>query len=458
MKKMLVFLLTAVCWVVADAQVAAPIRDAYGRTVILHGLNTAGGAKNSPGHQPWIQEKDVGREHRDLGWNAVRYLVFWGAIEPKKDSFDASYLAKVRERVKWYTDRGMYVIIDMHQDVYGYGVGDNGAPEWAATYTRIKNLIPDRWPWWMQNMEPKVIHSFVTFWKYKRRKELQDHYIRSWLKVVELLRDDPYVIGYDLMNEPHGGRLIKTLAGGFERRWLTAMYHRLIPAIRSEDTLRYIFFEPRSFGTNFGMRSHLPKVNDTIVHKMVYAPHCYMKFVDIGGDYRARDKKSLARWFRQRDREVQMQQSSFLLGEFGLSSQKKDFDKYTQDILSGMDQRQASWTYWSGDPGGWGPLNRDLTPSPMMWQLLRVFPAAVSGQLRSFHYDPATRFFDMDYISDDSIRAPTLISVPRLSMGDAYHWTVSGAEHYIASRDAADNSLQIIVSDPHAHVRVTIRP
>ncbi|MBS1617561.1 MAG: cellulase family glycosylhydrolase, partial [Bacteroidetes bacterium] len=259
MKKIVAVWIATVLGVVAGAQVVAPIRDAYGRTVILHGLNTAGGAKNSPGHQPWIQEKDVEREHRDLGWNAVRYLVFWGAIEPKKDSFDEAYLAKVRERVKWYTDRSMYVIIDMHQDVYGYGVGDNGAPEWAATYTRIKNLIPDKWPLCMQNMEPKVLHSFVTFWKYKKRKELQDHYIRSWLRVVDLLRDDPYVIGYDLMNEPHGGKVIKTLAGGFERQWLTAMYKRLIPAIRREDTMRYIFFEPRSFGTNFGMPSHLPK-------------------------------------------------------------------------------------------------------------------------------------------------------------------------------------------------------
>ncbi|MBS1618631.1 MAG: hypothetical protein JST76_08935, partial [Bacteroidetes bacterium] len=129
-----------------------------------------------------------------------------------------------------------------------------------------------------------------------------------------------------------------------------------------------------------------------------------------------------------------------------------------QDILAGMDQRQASWTYWSGDPGGWGPLNRDLTPSPMMWQLLRVFPAAVAGQLVSFHFDPAAKTFEMEYISDDSIKAPTLISVPRLSMGDAYHWTVSGAEHYIASRDAANNNLQIMVSDPHARIRVTIRP
>src|SRR5580693_10665182 len=75
------------------------IKDAYGRTLILHGLNTGGGAKHIPGHQPWISEADVQREDTAFGFNAVRYLIFWGAIEPVKDSFDENYLAQVKKRV-----------------------------------------------------------------------------------------------------------------------------------------------------------------------------------------------------------------------------------------------------------------------------------------------------------------------------------------------------------------------
>ena len=112
----------------------------------------------------------------------------------------------------------MYVILDMHQDVYGYGVGDNGAPVWAASPTKIKKLIPDKWPWRMKNLEPKVINSYVQFFKYKKRKELQQHYVAAWLKVISLFKNNPYVLGYDLMNEPHGGKLVKTLAGGFGKK------------------------------------------------------------------------------------------------------------------------------------------------------------------------------------------------------------------------------------------------
>jgi endoglycosylceramidase len=423
------------------------IKDSYGRTLILHGLNTSR-----------IHEKDVERENHDFGWNAVRYLIFWGAIEPKKDSFDEVYLANVKERVEWYTNRGMYVILDMHQDVYGYGVGDNGAPEWASTHTRIQNLIPDKWPWWMQNLEPKVVQSYVQFFKYKKRKELQQHYIRSWLKVVALLKGNDHVIGYDLMNEPHGGKIVKTLAGGFERKWLDAMYKRLIPAIRREDTSRYIFFEPRSFGVNFGMRSALPQVHDTIVNKLVYAPHCYMKFVDVGGDYKQKDKRSLKKWFRYRDREGALHHTGMLLGEFGLSPGKKDFDRYLQDILKGVDDRMASWTYWSGDPGGWGPLKGDLTPSPIMGQLLRIYPSAVAGDLNSFSFDASAQSFEMEYISDTSIKVPTIISVPLFTMKDNYHWDVTGADHFTAKRNPMNNSLEVIVADDHTKVRVKIFP
>lgn len=440
----------------SSAQVPFHIHDGYGRTVILHGQNTAGSAKNSPDHQPWIHEEDVEREHRDFGFNCVRYLIFWGAIEPEKDKYDTAYLRKVKERVQWYTDRKMYVIFDMHQDVYGYGVGDNGAPEWASSPTKIKNLIPDKWPWWMQNLEPKVINSYVQFFKYRKRQELQQHYIAAWLKVIDMFRDNPYVLGYDLMNEPHGGKVAKTVLGGFERTWLRDFYKRLIPAIRERDTFRYIFVEPRSFGVNFGMRSYLPKVEDTIVHKLVYAPHCYMTFVDVGGDYKPKHKRSLHTWFKRRNEEAIKQEAPMLLGEFGLSPNKKDFDHYLQDILAGIDQRQASWTYWGSDPGGWGPLNKDKTPSPILAQLVRVYPEAVAGGLISYSYEPATQVFQMLYVTNNNIKAPTVISVPKSIYPHGYKLKITGTTAYTLDKDQSNNTLLIYITEDKARVSIEI--
>lgn len=440
------------------AQDIFPIKDAYGRTLILHGLNTAGGAKHIPGHQPWITEADVQREDTAFGFNVVRYLIFWGAIEPAKDSFDENYLQEVKKRVEWYTNRKMYVVFDMHQDVFGYGVGGNGAPVWACANTIIKKLIPDKWPWWMKNLEPKVIKSYVQFFRYKKYKERQQHYIACYKKVVAMFRDNPYVLGFDLMNEPHGGKVIRTLAGGFERRQLAAFYRRLIPAIRSVDTGKYIFFEPRSFGVNFGMPSHLTRVHDSGVAalKLVYAPHCYPAFVDVGGDYKPRNRKTLEKWFRVREHEIHKQQSPAFVGEFGLSYKKKGFDVYLQDFNRLTDKYHMGWTYWASDPGGWGPYKIDRTPSPTLHEILRVFPKATAGKLVSYTYNAQSKNFKMQFISNAGIRMPTEIAVPRALFPGSYNLTITGTAKYHTSVDPVTNDLDLWIDDDNANVCVEI--
>jgi endoglycosylceramidase len=445
----------------AQNQNIPSIYDVYGRTLILHGLNTAGGAKQSTGHQPWIAEADVQREDTAFGFNVVRYLIFWGAIEPVKDSFDEHYLQEVKRRVEWYTGRKMYVVFDMHQDVFGYGVGDNGAPEWASAHNAIiKHLVPNKWPWWMRNLEPKIIKSYVQFFAYKKYKERQQHYIACYKKVVAMFKDNPYVLGYDLMNEPHGGKIVKTLAGGFERRQLSAFYKRLIPAIRGIDTSKYIFFEPRSFGVNFGMPSHLPRVHDSVVatQKLVYAPHCYPAFVDVGGDYKPKNKRTLEKWFKVRNREMGKQQAPAFVGEFGLSYHKKGFDVYLQDFNALTEKYHMGWAYWASDPGGWGPYKADRTPSPTLNEILRVYPQATAGKLLTYSYNPQTKVFEMQFMSNDSIKTPTEIAVPKMLYPGGYHVTVTGAKKYHTSVNTVTNALELYVEDDSAVVNLQIMP
>lgn len=442
-----------------NAETAVSIKDPTGRTLILHGLNTAGGAKHVPGHQPWIAEKDVAREDSEFCFNAVRYLIFWGAIEPQKGVYDEDYLLEVKKRIDWYTNRKMYVVIDMHQDVFGNGVGGNGAPEWASTQTKIQNLIPDKWAWWMQNLEPKVKRSYVEFWKYKKKKELQQHYVAAWQKVVGMFRNNPYVLGYDLMNEPHGGNLTKTLWGFFEKKWLVRFYNRLIPAIRTLDTEHYLFFEPRSFGVNFGMKSHLKKVEDAAANpKLVYAPHCYPRFVDVGKAYNKKARKELSKWFKRRYSEMQMHQVPALMGEFGLSPFKKDYDLFLNDLFQKTDEAHMSWTYWSSDPGGWGPFNKDLSASPVLEKLLRVYPKATAGTLNSYSFNEATRVFEMNYTNNPAIAEPTEIGIPRSIYENGFDVVVEGTAQYTYQVNPVNNTLKLSVQDTAVPLKVVISP
>lgn len=144
----------------------APLRtivDDRGRTLILHGLNTAGSAKG-PSGLPWIDRTDVVREARELGSNSVRYLIQWKNIEPEPGRYDDEYLDDVAERVSWYREQGMHVILDMHQDIYGPAACEgsgNGAPAWA-THTDGLPCTPQT-PWVLTYVQPAVIRAYDHF-------------------------------------------------------------------------------------------------------------------------------------------------------------------------------------------------------------------------------------------------------------------------------------------------------
>lgn len=42
---------------------------------------------------------------------------------------------------------------------------------------------------------------------FKNKDGMLDKFIEMWLKVVDYFRDEPNVIGYDILNEPAAGNL-----------------------------------------------------------------------------------------------------------------------------------------------------------------------------------------------------------------------------------------------------------
>src|SRR5690349_7505795 len=59
------------------------VTDSQGRALILHGLNVSGSAKDDPLRMPWIDQTQAARIAHDWGFNAVRFLIFWDAAEPR---------------------------------------------------------------------------------------------------------------------------------------------------------------------------------------------------------------------------------------------------------------------------------------------------------------------------------------------------------------------------------------
>lgn len=441
--------------------------DRHGRVLILHGLNMSSSAKaeGNPDdtltylkHYPWTTEMYVDQEAKEYGFNAVRYLVFWDGIEPFFNQFRDDYLDSTEIRIKWYTDRGMYVILDMHQDVYSHVLFGNGAPAWA---TKTNGVVPDPVAplglWWLRNLQPAVINAYQNFFQYSKYKELQDHYVMAWQKVVQRFKDNPYVIGYDLMNEPHGGDLVKTMFGEFEKKQLAPFYNRLIKGIREVDQDKWIFFEPRSFGVNFGLESYLPKIDDQRngQPRIQYAPHCYPLFMEQS-KYDGNSKKQLLEWEKRRNVELKKQNTGMHIGEFGFDPYWPGMDIFFKDFFEMADRNMYNWTYWSSDPGGWGPWNPDLTESPIMNHLIRVYPRAIAGEPVSFRYDADTRTFHFTYNNNPAIRQPTEIFIPERFFPAGYQLELSGAS-FKQEYDPTYHLLKI-TSEEAKQISITITP
>jgi endoglycosylceramidase len=437
------------------------IQDQFGRQLILHGLNTSSSAKGEALRNPWILESDVDREDKEFGFNFVRYLIFWDAIEPQKDNFDAAYLDRVEQRVNWYTSRGMYVMLDMHQDLYSIFLGGDGAPEWACRTNGAAPIsLPGGSPWWLKNIDATVVNSWINFWQYTNHKDLQDHYILAWQKVMQRFKNNPYVIGYDLMNEPWAGDLIKGfITGEFERSQLTAFYNRLIPALRSVEPNKYLFFEPTPAPVTFGAPSNLSKITDTRTSsKLVYAPHCYPYDTHEGNGYTTSSKQNLIDWEKQRLIDVKKHGNIPLMcGEFGLSPTQAGFADYLEDFNKVFDRNQWHWTYWSNDQGGWSPLNADRSETLILQYLVRTFPKATAGKIDSFSFDALTKKFEMTFTSNGAISQPTEIFVPNRFYPNGYNIVVSGTTNYTKETDAAKQFVKIKVNESK-EVTIEITP
>src|ERR1019366_9991020 len=64
-----------------------PLRDRENRIVFYHGVNISNAAKSAPGFLSWQTKDDYARLRR-WGFNCVRYLVFWEAVEPREGVYD----------------------------------------------------------------------------------------------------------------------------------------------------------------------------------------------------------------------------------------------------------------------------------------------------------------------------------------------------------------------------------
>ncbi|MGI5322308.1 cellulase family glycosylhydrolase [Actinomadura nitritigenes] len=417
------------------------ITDDEGRTLILHGLNTANSSKGDSG-LPWIDRDDVVREAREEGTNSVRYLILWRNVEPKPGQYDDAYLDEVAKRVAWYREQGMHVILDMHQDIYGpdacQGAGD-GAPAWA-TITDGQSCTPQD-PWVLTYLQPGVLRAFDNFWNNTgKHPELIRRYAAMWQHVAKRFAKDPAVLGYDLMNEPFGGT---RHFGFFEGPILTPFYQRVVNAIRKVDRDSWLFIEPEALGANQGAETSIGAVKDPRrgTPHIVLSPHFYPGGVDLGGSYEGVTKllvqAQIALWRRNMPAAARRLKTPMWLGEVGgMGQDAPGAAEFTEAWLSMADDLGIGWAYWSNDQRPAGVIDEKGSPTIFAGLLARPYARAIAGTPTKLSY--ASNTLTVSWRNKSGVTGPTEIwfpSTPKVASTDpAGKWkSVWDAKRHVLS-------------------------
>lgn len=272
--------------------------DRHGRHVILRGVNFAGDCKapSLPDQRTFIPTdfsdhrtvSFVGRpaplseidQHLDRlahwGFNCIRLLTTWEAIEHSgPGEYDEDYLDFFAEVSRRAGVRGMYVIVDFHQDVWSRMSGGDGAPGWtfevagldftkfdeadaALTMQARYDSSEGGWQWsfpvmcwgrnhampangimWTLFFAGATFAPSATYEGDNVQDFLQTHYLGAMLVLAERLADQDHVIGFDTLNEPGTGYLGKNLEANlaFGRGVAWTPLHGLACASGSSQTL-----------------------------------------------------------------------------------------------------------------------------------------------------------------------------------------------------------------------------
>ena len=354
------------------------LRDPDGRAAILRGVNLSGAQKNAP----YLDDKtpaDYQRVRDAWGFNAIRFLMTWSAVEPAEGQYDDAYLDAVAERIGWAQQAGLVVILDMHEDVYGEGFGFDGAPRWTCDESRYSAFVPQT-PWFLSNFDPNV-EACVDGLYTSREKQL----VAAWKHVAEKLGKVDGIIGFDVLNEPGWGTYP---VFQFEKDRLKPLYDDVVAAVRSRAPEWVAFLEPSS-ARNGGIATNLTKPFS--FPDVMYAPHSYDSMAEGGSGFDPTHRQAILDNVAALADEAKALDAGLWIGEYGGNAAKPGIVEYMTAQYDAAGAVAAGTMYWAYDKGGdYSLLDADGNEKTALLDVLvRPYPARVAGDPISYGFDPA---------------------------------------------------------------------
>lgn len=439
--------------------------DSFGRVRIFHGVNLVCKDKSRGYVGGWDrQDFDAMRK---LGLNLVRLGFLWDGLEPEPGRYNEAYLDRMEGLLDLCAEFGMYVLLDMHQDLYGARFSD-GAPDWATLTDGLPE--PEEGQVWSDAYlsSAAVQRAFDHFWANDAANDgigLQDHLAGCWRRIAQRFGGRPEVLGYDFINEPFPGtaalpifgsllasfsqleaqalnrpsrtmeetaalfadkqnllealslldddrryrsfvKAAAPLAAEFDTEKLARFYESMAAAVRAETNEGILFLENNYF-SNLGVPSCVQPIapDGARESRQAYAPHGYDLVVDTPFVGSGASENRAGVIFGNHRATQQRLDVPVLVGEWGGFGEHEDIEKHSLFLLDTFDKYCWSFAYWEWRAGESGKTTA-------IGLLARPYPKAVEGNLKSFRYDQASGRFELVWENSASLRAPTVVCLP----------------------------------------------
>ena len=395
-----------------------------GKEVILQGINVLQRGRENNHLYPDF-EKAFPYFQR-MGFNFLRFGIFWDATEPAPGVIDFEYLKKVRHYVDLAETYGIYIMLDMHQDLFAQKYID-GAPDWACLDEGLPH--PDNCSLWYEAYlsSDAIIRAADNFWANRPASDgvgLLDHYEHMWEEIASVFADCTNVIGLEPMNEPFMGSVARNAFGeatmnamqknpGFsltdpstyqpqevaefmgivaqrflawDQTVLMDFYRRMGRAIRKTSDL------PLITGGNIYCSTDLPTGIERLEGiEQIFAPHGYDSVVD-SDRYENYSKDNVERLYAHKKEAQDRLGLPTIAAEWG-AFPSKDFTNDLIRFMNGIVEKNL-----------WGSAYCEYRPGkeqdPNFTALSRAYPRETAGKLISYHYDEAAGIFTVCFEAD----------------------------------------------------------
>jgi endoglycosylceramidase len=454
------------------------LTDAKGRVVILHGFNMVNKVGSYRPADTGFGADDA-RFLRRHGFNTIRLGIIYKGLEPEppgsdgKPNYRKGYLRSIARTERVLAKRGIFTLLDFHQDMFNERYQGEGWPDWQTLDDGLPAAPQNGFPGNYLTM-PALQRAYDHFWANDPAEgvPLQEAYSNAWRLTATRFARRSHVAGYDLLNEPWPGSVFPSCinpAGcpGFDST-LTAFSEWVMAAIRSVDRRTLVFYEPSALFNSSARTSH----GDTGDPHAGFSFHIYC-LAGGGGFTSPVCAVNQDTVLDNADEHIERTGDASLVTEFGASDDLVD----TRRVIDLADEHMVGWQYWHycdcDDPTTSGPGVQSVVIDPtkppqgdnVKWEKLRLlarpFPQAVAGTPRSFSFDPDTRVFELTYAttapdgSKTARRVRTEVRVPTINFPDGYAVDVEGAS--VTSR--ADAGVLELKRDARAsRVVVTVTP